>query len=61
MRLTPDQHVRIALAFEKAAASESLPQDLREEFWLSARTFRTFAKLAAKEEAERTVSSSEQK
>jgi hypothetical protein len=59
MRLTTDQHVRIALAFETAAASETLPQDLREEFWLSARKFRILANLAAKKEAELTVPSSD--
>jgi hypothetical protein len=46
MRLSAEQHTRIAMAFEQAAANENLPRDLREEFWLAARHFRQLARKA---------------
>jgi hypothetical protein len=51
MRLTSAHHSRIAAAYERAAADENLPSQLRAGFAEKARWFRMVAEIAAAKQA----------
>ena len=55
MLLSEEQHTRIAIAYEKAAAIKELPASEREHFANQASRFRWLAKRAAEKAAEKVA------